>query len=265
MASEHDETPKNTQTAQEAEPVKQAPQPTDELETLKQLAGLGTLVGGIAHKLNNPLMGVVNHISYAKMKVASEPAKTEEALETALKYTRRCVAIVEELLPFARPGIGGLMPPSISADVVATVARSIEAAYDRLDRTGATVDSAFADNMAEVGLQQSLLQQILVELITNACRAMDGREHRILDISAVTAPSFVTIQVTDTGAGMEKEVLDHAFDPLFAAGENHGSGIGLAMCRSIVESVGGTIGAKSKPEHGTAITMALPVHQALKH
>jgi signal transduction histidine kinase len=99
------------------------------------------------------------------------------------------------------------------------------------------------------------LRQVLLNLLTNAYAAMDGAG--VLTIEAVAAEGGVEIRVTDTGAGMDEETVNHIFDPFYTR-KAKGIGLGLAVTRRIVEAHGGTIAARSQPGDGTTFVIALP-------
>jgi len=107
------------------------------------------------------------------------------------------------------------------------------------------------------------LQQVLINLITNGLEAMAGnRRARILRVkSAIQEPDSVLISVADTGTGIDPEIVDRIFNPLFTTKSN-GMGMGLSICRSIIEGHGGRLWASAGPEGGSVFQFILPANIA---
>lgn len=237
-----------------------------ELEQQRQkMEALGTLASGVAHDFNNLLMGI---IGVANKALPGDEDETREALSEIRRSARQGAAIVEQLLTVARRGEteGG----RALVDEVLTSRRALLAALLREDiELSLSSDS----DGARVGLPEGQLEQILLNLATNARHAMPrgGRftvATRRLDLSAASvqryhylAPGpFVEIEVTDDGEGMDEQVLGRAFEPFFTTKEvGEGTGLGLSTVYGIVQRVGGHIEAHSELGAGSRFLILLPV------
>jgi two-component system, sensor histidine kinase and response regulator len=225
----------------------------------ERLAALGTLAAGVAHDLNNPLMGVITHVQFGMRRLAGADAETKDALEKALKYSKRCADIVNDLLSYSR---ASLREPDIEADLRGNVYRAIaEALSDtrtRRDAVDAELVLELEPKLPEMRVDTGGMRQVLVNLISNACDAVRGCDKRTLTIRALHDGAKIVVAVADTGQGMEDDARAHVFEPFFTTKTKTGTGLGLALCKNIVEGAGGEIAVASIPGNGTTFTLELP-------
>jgi len=142
--------------------------------------------------------------------------------------------------------------------------REIVALMEReLQRNRISVELELDEHLPTVQADQVQLQQVLINLITNGLEAMAGnRRARILRVkSAIQEPDSVLISVADTGTGIDPEIVDRIFNPLFTTKSN-GMGMGLSICRSIIEGHGGRLWASAGPEGGSVFQFILPANIA---
>ena len=230
---------------------------TERLLQSEKIATMGSLLAGVAHELNNPLAVLSAHTQILRER-ATDPAVIQRAdrMRTA---TDRCVRVVRSFLALARE-----QPPErtpvVVADAIQAAAEML--AYElRTDDVELIVD--VATDLPALSADPHQLHQVLVNLLANAHQAM--RRHpgpRRLTVRARhdTARRLVRLQVEDTGPGMSPEVQARIFEPFFttkAVGE--GTGLGLSLCRGMIEEHGGTIDVESEPGRGTRLTVELPI------
>ncbi len=225
----------------------------------ERLTALGTLAGGVAHELNNPLMGVINHIQYAIKKLGPEAQAIESSLSEALKYSRRCAEIVHDLLSFSRRGTIVHMPGGVVGDMNTAVREALRDARAATDAADIEVHLELAEAIAAVAIDESRLRQVILNVICNACQAMDGCEERRLVCRTVPGDRDATVYIGDTGPGMDEETSRKVFDMFYTTkAQGEGTGIGLALCHSLIDSVGGRIWVESVPGRGTVFAVTVP-------
>ena len=142
--------------------------------------------------------------------------------------------------------------------------REVLALMEReLQRNRISVELELDEQLPSVQADQVQLQQVLINLITNGIKAMAGnRRARILRVkSAIQDPDSVLISVADTGTGIDPEIVDRIFNPLFTTKSN-GMGMGLSICRSIIEGHGGRLRASAGAEGGSVFQFVLPANIA---
>jgi signal transduction histidine kinase len=225
----------------------------------ERLAALGTLAAGVAHDLNNPLMGVITHVQFGMRKMRADDAQARDALEKALKYSKRCADIVNDLLAYARHS---LRQPAAECDLRGNVYRALDEAVadTRATREAAAVALTLdlEPGLPPIRFDNSGMRQVFVNLIENACHAVRGRDERVLRVCAAREDGHVTVTVADSGQGMDDETRARAFEPFFTTKTTSGTGLGLSLCKKLLESVGGEISIASVVDEGTTFTLRLP-------
>jgi signal transduction histidine kinase len=226
-----------------------------QLRISERLGSLGLLTAGVAHEINNPLEGIENYLALLDREGA-DAARRTRYLELVRYGFRRIRDIVRDLSSFARPEVKGPR-----ADITEVVDRALGMVrYDRAFRT-VEVDRAGLDRPLEVLGDAGRLEQVFINLLVNAGRAMDSRGRVAISARAIepgpgTPEPMVEVTVDDTGPGIPEENLGRIFDPFFTTGD--GSGLGLAISYGIVKAHGGDIRAENRPGAGARFTIRLP-------
>ena len=227
-----------------------------DMEQTHRLATLGTLAASIAHEINNILTPVLGYAQLAK----SEPGDIDlqaKALDRAIVGVEAASAIAEAMLGFARPGEPQDEPARIS-DVLdaalACLARKPEKDGVRLHTD---IDPSLAVQMRAVSLQQ-----VIINLLLNSFTALRGRRGEVYVSAVAIEPTMTQITIADTGPGIPTEIERTLFEPFVTIDRSNsprrGSGLGLAVCRQLVQAAGGTIEVQTKLGQGTAFTLRLP-------
>jgi signal transduction histidine kinase len=221
-------------------------------------ASLGLLVSGVAHELNNPL----NNISLISERMAEERedlGKEEvKGLNHILWQCERAKHIVDSLLDFARARKSTIMEKQ---DIVRLVTGSINLVGNQLKINDIDLEKDIPDEPVYINGNRSKLEQILVSIFTNAIQAM--KNNGILTISLVTdsEDNTVSIHISDTGPGIREEDMKNIFEPFFTTKPvGEGTGLGLSVCRSLVQEHMGKIEVESHPGEGTMFTITLPLY-----
>ena len=223
----------------------------ERLEQAARLAALGELIGGVAHELNNPLTAVVG---FAELMSANPAAESlSEEISVIQKEARRAADIVRDLLFIARPGTSERTQISVS-ELIGHIER-----IRRSHWAGASIEPAIAiDPGCQVWGNEHQLTQVILNLVTNAEHALAGAPIRRLKLTASCDGGRTTITVSDTGKGMDQATLDRIWEPFFTTKPGFGTGLGLPLSYSIIQSHNGAITVESHPGGGTTFRLDLP-------
>jgi PAS domain S-box-containing protein len=228
----------------------------EKLRQTERLTSIGTLAAGLSHEINNPLSSVV--ITAQLLRKMALGAKTDEMLDNLIQDAKRCGRIVRSVQRFAR------QEPSdrVLLDLNAVVRAAQELSRADLRRSGTELRLELEKELPQVLGDATELEQVVLNLITNAAHASQRGQEVVVRTAAVNG--FVQITVRDEGHGMSPDVKRHVFDPFFTTrGQEGGTGLGLSIVHGIVEDHGGTIEIDSELDDGTTVTMTLPVDRAV--
>ncbi|MDQ7774874.1 MAG: cache domain-containing protein [Paracoccus aminovorans] len=217
---------------------------TYQLVQSEKLAALGEISAGIAHEVNNPLAVIQGNLDLMREVLGAAAAPAEPELRLIDEQIQRIAQIVAQLLDFAREPVDEARPATDPGQAVADCAALVA---QMLARAGVTLRQDIATTRA-AAIGRVALQQVLVNLIVNAVHAMPrGGEIRILARDqARDGVAGVTLEVIDQGGGIPEALLGRLFEPFVTSRAGHGgSGLGLSICRRLVERQGGSIGASS--------------------
>ncbi len=218
-----------------------------------KLSALGELVAGVAHELNNPLTVLVGT---ADLIEAAAPESMQRHVRLLRDGIDAAQHIVRGLLTFGRQ-----MPlAKTQVDLVGLTEKVLALTFGELHVAEVKVSKDIAPGLPPVWADANQLQQVLVNLITNAKQAMaDVAGERRLRICLQRAdPERVRIQVEDTGPGIPADVISKIFDP-FVTTKSEGTGLGLSISYGIIREHGGTLTVESTPGRGAIFTLELPI------
>ena len=235
-----------------------------ELAHVGRISEMGTLASSLAHELNQPLTAVATYCESARDLLDREPdaetlAMVREALEEAAEQSVRAGQIVRRLRDFMSNGemerrLESLQRLINEANALALVG-SRELDIDVQFSLDEHADLVFVDRIQ--------VQQVLVNLIRNAIEAMMCNDMRCLSVRTASQPDkLVRVTVEDTGSGISEAIAPQLFQPFVTSKEN-GMGIGLSICRTIVEAHGGRIWFEPGQKGGTAFHFTLPSGETL--
>lgn len=232
-----------------------------QLMDLQRVSSLGVLAGGICHELNNLLTPILN---YAKLGLRNpDPEYRKRAFEKILDAANQAAMVTRGVLGMARPRADQHAPTDLvrlAEDVIRLTSKDLMQHRVRLDFQAPAV----ARPVARVNAPQ--IQQVLVNLVINARQAMPDGGILTIRVGKDADARMAEISVSDTGVGIHPEDLRRVFEPFFTTkpGPDEsglgGTGLGLAVCREIVEAHQGRIRAQSRVGVGTTFTLRLPLH-----
>jgi signal transduction histidine kinase len=222
----------------------------------EKLAALGTLSAGLVHELNNPI-GIISSRIELMLREAQErplPPEVREDLAVLHRHSQRVARIARGLLSFARqsPGDRRLL------DLNQIVEDTLLLLEKQVSKEGITVRRSMAPDLPPMEGDPNALQQVVLNLLTNARDAMDdGGEIRIETGTAPGRPGWLRLVVSDNGPGIPLEHLPKIFDPFYTT-KADGTGLGLSISYGIVREHQGTIDVQSQPGKGTTFVLAFP-------
>jgi C4-dicarboxylate-specific signal transduction histidine kinase len=231
---------------------------TQMLVQAEKMSAVGTMVAGVSHELNNPMMGILNFIQYC-LKHTSKEDKRYSVLQDAEHETNRCIDIVKNLLTFSRMEKEG---QETRQKEICTVIfdRVFKLLSYRIEKQGVLITQHTAEETHAVWMKVNNIQQVFLNLIINALDALKDSERKEIHVHIQHEGEFVQVTVTDTGCGIFPENIQKIFDPFFTTKPvGEGTGLGLSVCRSIIKEHGGEIACESKLGVGTKFKILLPV------
>jgi two-component system sensor kinase FixL len=226
-----------------------------ELVHVSRLTEMGQMAAGLAHELNQPLAAISNYVAACQRLL--ERGQHEEAIAASQKageQVKRAGEIIRRLRDFVRRNDGEKHEEPLAKVIEEATALG----FAGMKSLGVNVDLRVSPDASSAFIDKIQIQQVLVNLIRNALEAMTNSPRRELVIA--TAPrdlNWVEIRVSDTGPGLVQEVRDKLFQP-FVTTKSGGMGVGLSICRSIVESHGGDLIAGDNDGGGTTFSMTVP-------
>ena len=230
-----------------------------ELAHVGRVSEVGTLASALAHELNQPLAAVTNYCSGARELVGGSiddetVTALREALDEAVAQALRAGQIVRRLRDFITYGETERKVEYLPRLITEANALGLVGSREY----GVEVDVKLDPGIQKVLVDRIQIQQVLLNLIRNAIDAMIDSMVRVLTISSQAEPGgMVRISVADTGAGLTQEVADQLFQP-FVTSKERGMGIGLSICRTIVEAHGGRIWFERRAARGTIFHFTIP-------
>ena len=237
-----------------------------ELVRAEKMASLGRLVAGVAHEINNPLSFIAGTIAPLRTclerlgGVVPESGRkpldeAEEIVEIIGRGAERTVAIVQDLRTFSR------LDEAVrkETDLIEGLEVSLRLLITRLrDRIAVHRDY---EKLPLVSCDGGQINQVFMNLLVNACDAIDGQGN--LWLSARASDAVVTISIRDDGCGIAPDVREKLFEPFFTTKDvGKGTGMGLAICQAVVSAHGGRIEVEGEPGSGSTFRVVLPCNAA---
>lgn len=230
-----------------------------ELFHVSRLGEMGQIASSLAHEVNQPLAAIMNYLQVGRQLAAegSADGPMKGILEKVEAQTARAADIVKRLRNFIDRRDAERRPENISQVIEEALALGMVGPASRATRTTLQL----VTDCPDVDIDRVQIQQVLVNLIRNAIDAMEGQAKREVAIESSLADGYVTVAVRDSGPGISPEVRDKLFGA-FVTTKEQGMGVGLSICKAIIENHGGRIWFEANPQGGTTFSFTLPVHPA---
>jgi len=227
-----------------------------------RLSSVGELAATIAHELNQPLTALSNYGAIVLDMVESS-METDDAiksnLEKMLRESRRAGAIVHRINNFVRQQPNEKLPVNVEH----VITEVLDSLADLTVETDTVITTSFHCTETTVRVDKSQLEQVVYNLVTNAIEAQAGQADTAtvnVEVSALANDKDLQVCVTDNGSGLSQDIGQAVFDP-FKSGKRSGLGLGLAICRSIIEDHGGRIWHQNDSQQRCQFCFALPLHR----
>jgi two-component system, LuxR family, sensor kinase FixL len=234
-----------------------------QLSHVSRLTEMGQMASALAHELNQPLAAATNYLELGRRLLARADGDATKraggAIEDAAAQVARATQIIRGLRDFFRKDGGERRILSVAP----LIEEACALALIGVRNSGVSVRLEIAAELPQVVADRVQLQQVIVNLVRNAVEAMAPCERRELRVGALrNGAGVVEISVADTGPGIAPEIAERLFQP-WVTTKPHGLGVGLSICRTIVETHGGTLWAEANTGGGTIFRFTLPpVHRA---
>ncbi|MBF0329753.1 MAG: PAS domain S-box protein [Nitrospirae bacterium] len=244
----------------------------EQLRQSQKMEAIGVLAGGVAHDFNNILMAIIGFGHMAKKKLKDDPT-VKELLEEMLAGADRAADLTRGLLAFSRKQTISPKPNNLN-----TIVRNMEKILKRILREDIRFKTVLEGRDIMVKVDAPQIDQVILNLVTNARDAMPDEGHLIIETGVVdidkdfsktnlfeTPGKYAVLTVSDTGTGMDLKTRENIFEPFFTTKEvGKGTGLGLAMVYGIIKQHDGNINVYSEPGQGTTFRVYLPLLQGEK-
>ncbi len=229
-----------------------------ELAEISRHMTMGAMTASIAHEINQPLTGLVTNAEAGlRWLNRAEPDLDEvrAAFKRIIDSGHRASEVVTGIRSMFRKDIGKRIPVDVN-DLIGEVLALVRG---ELESHQVVLRSELGDGLPAIDAEQTQLQQVVLNLVMNAVEAMGSvtDRDRILIVRSQSEPHHILITVEDSGPGIEKENLNRVFEAFFTT-KTHGMGMGLSICRSIIESHGGQLSVSARSPRGSIFSAKLP-------
>lgn len=227
----------------------------NELVQAGKLAALGKLGVGITHEINQPLTAIASHLHTAGRHMEkAQMDKAQTSLQKISQLLTKITRITKHLKAFARVAGTELTPVGLDA----VIRDAIELMSSQIADQGCQLDYQISASSLSVLAEPIRLEQVMVNLISNAVDALSSAQIKQLSIEVYEQSNRIFIDVSDTGIGIEENQIEQIFDPFFTQKEvGQGLGLGLSISYNIIQDFGGQIRVSSTPEIGSRFTLEL--------
>jgi signal transduction histidine kinase len=239
-------------------PSSEADQLRQQLLQAQKLSSVGALASSVAHEFNNILTTIINYARLALRDEHDQAGRTQ-ALEKILKGSQRAATIINSMLGFAR----NTSTQRQSTDLVALIEETLLLAEKDLSKHRIQVEKKY-HGRPHAAIVPAQIEQVLLNLVINARQAMPRGGHLRLEVRENARTGMAELSVADTGVGIPPDRLRLIFEPFYTTKEpdangHGGTGLGLSVCRQIIEQHHGRIRVESLVGKGSTFTVKLPI------
>jgi PAS domain S-box-containing protein len=232
-----------------------------ELAHASRVATMGQLSASIAHEVNQPISAAITNANVALHWLDAEPQdleKVRQALGRIVKNANRASEVIDRIRAFIKKA----PPQKDSLEVNETIREVTALTRSEAEKNGISMQTQLAEGLPLIPGDRVQLQQVILNLIINAVEAMSGLgegSRELLISTAKAKPDGVLVAVRDSGPGLTPTTLERVFDAFYTT-KSGGLGMGLSICRSIIEAHGGRLWATASEPHGATFMFTLPEH-----
>ncbi len=229
------------------------------LNIRNRMTSLGHVAAGIAHEIRNPLSGINIYLDTAEQLLirGGDRERLREILDKIQDASAKIESVIKRVMDFSRPSEPRLLP----IDIRRPVEEALGLSSVMLRKTGIEVKAEYAEGVPPCTADLQLIEQVLLNLITNAAEAMNDMEQgKRIEIRVSHDSGHVSVSVGDSGPGVAPAMIPKIFDP-FVSTKSTSTGIGLSISQRIVHDHGGTLTVSSGRMGGAEFTLTIPVHR----
>jgi PAS domain S-box-containing protein len=239
---------------------------TKELEFLlraeDKMASLGRVASGIAHEIRNPLSGINIYLSNLEKIIdkSDDTKKAKEVIGELKSASNRIESVIRRVMDFSKPSEPKLMQININQPIQKAINFSMVA----LHKTGITINTALAEDLPLCYADPQLIEQLILNLITNAKEAMKNTvNEKIINVISSMQDDCIVLTISDSGPGVPMYIKKKIFDPFYTTKEGN-TGIGLSLCHRIVKDHGGLLVVKDGEGGGAEFKIELPLRKEIR-
>lgn len=232
-------------------------QHVEQMQRAGRLASLGEMASTLAHEINQPLMAMASFVSAARAySEQNKPALLVESLDSIKAQALRARSIIDRIRLAAKQQTPGFQP----CDLHEVVTNVLALMRFELRQRKARVQTHYADHLPRVHADRVMLEQVVMNLLVNGLQAMQATPvaRRVVDIRVGADATQAFIRVADKGPGIAPEIASQLFQAFFTT-KADGLGLGLKICRTILEGHGGRLEFENDPQGGAVFTVYLPI------
>jgi PAS domain S-box-containing protein len=222
-----------------------------------KMASLGHMAAGIAHEIRNPLSGINIYINTLEKRCRkrSGAEREMEILEQIKSASFKIESVIRRVMDFSRPG----EPKLVISHINTPIEEAVKLASVTLRKSQIQISTSLAENLPECQIDPHLIEEVLLNLITNAADAMQDMEScKAIEITTSLADDKIEIKVSDTGPGVPFHLRSKIFDPFYTT-KSDSSGIGLSISHRIISDHGGSIEVGSSNGGGAEFKVEIPL------
>jgi signal transduction histidine kinase len=222
---------------------------------VEKMSAIGQLAGHIAHELNNPLTGI-RSLSQVLLSEVPPDNQVHADLKEVESASARCQGIINNLLDFSKGGLQHGIEIMDLNEITKKTLPFLKSATGRFRS-----DIQLSDDELPVKVEPHLMQQVIFNLVNNACQAMTEKGE--ISVRTIKNPKWAILEVRDTGPGIDSGLLERIFEPFFTTkAEGEGTGLGLSLSRDFVRRFGGELECESESGAGATFRVRLPLEVA---
>jgi PAS domain S-box-containing protein len=247
--------------------ITKAKQLEQQLLIKNKMLSLGRVAAGIAHEIRNPLTGINTYLYTIEDFCGSDNLGPEEMevirqIVTQIQVaSNKIESVIKRVMDFSKPGAPKMMRTNINA----SLEEAIELSLVTMRKNGVKIEKSLAPDLPQCYADPHLIEQVVLNLITNAARAMEkSNGTKFVEIKSSARNNTLSIRVADSGPGVPIELREKIFDPFFTT-KDDGSGIGLNIAQRIVADHNGTISLDSSKWGGAEFKIELPIERRINN
>lgn len=223
-----------------------------EIEKNQRLVSLGNLAAGIAHEIRNPLSSIKGFATYFKERYKDIP-EDQKTAEIMVQEVERLNRVIGQLLEFASPMAIHKKPVSMAT----VIQHSLKMVEGHARKKNIKIQTNLDPYIKDISVDSDKINQVFLNVHLNAIETMEHGGTLTVRLTDDKNAQMIKVTISDTGTGINKEDLNHIFDPYFTTKQS-GTGLGLAIVHKIIESHRGEVRVESERNHGTTVAIFLP-------